>query len=101
MAFDGAKFHITYPGEPWEVSETYTLVANQKTADLDFLVSRETTGSQVGEGRTDKYLCRVEGDTLKLASYGNGYHRRPKSFQDSQMIILWLQRQGKQTEPEP
>src|SRR5262245_33921162 len=82
MAFAGTKFHITHPGEPWEVSGTYTLVANQKTAALDFLVSRDTTGSQVGEGRTDKYLCQVEGDTLKLASYGLGYHLRPKSFQD-------------------
>jgi uncharacterized protein (TIGR03067 family) len=98
MAFDGAKFHITYPGESVEVSGTYTLVAQQKTADLDLFVSRDTTGSQVGEGRTDKYLCQFEGDTLKLASYGLGYPRRPKSFDDTHMSILWLQRQGKQAE---
>jgi len=92
FAFDGAKFLITYPGQSEEVSGTYTLVVHHKSADLDLVVSRDTTGSQVGEGRTDKYLCQIEGDTLKLASYGLGYPDRPKSFQDEHMSIMWMQR---------
>src|SRR5262249_1901778 len=99
ITFDGVKFLITYPGESGEIAGSYTLVAREKTADLDLFVCRDTTGGQVGEGRTDKYLCQIEGRTLKLASYGRGYPHRPKSFDDTHMDILWLQRQGKQAEP--
>ncbi len=92
IAFDGAKFHITYPGQSGEILGSYTLLAHQKTVDLDFLVCRDTISSPVGAGRTDKCLCQIEGDTLKLASYGLGYHLRPKSFQDTRTTVLWLQR---------
>ncbi|HKA55759.1 MAG TPA: hypothetical protein VKJ47_19075, partial [Candidatus Binatia bacterium] len=61
ITFDGVKFLITYPGESGEIAGSYTLVAREKTADLDLFVCRDTTDGQVGEGRTDKYLCQIEG----------------------------------------
>jgi uncharacterized protein (TIGR03067 family) len=82
---------LTLRAGRWRISDlktantgNYTVEPGSKPAHLDIVTS----------GETNKYIYRIDGDTLRLARYEQGVPH-PKSFNDTGIVIIICKRVGK------
>jgi uncharacterized protein (TIGR03067 family) len=94
VEIDGKRLRMKVPTEltfragRWQIADRntvgtggYTAEAGRKPAHLDVVTA----------GETNKYLYRIDGDTLRMARTKNG-DPRPNTFDDADLVVFFYQR---------
>jgi uncharacterized protein (TIGR03067 family) len=94
VEIDGSRLRTKLPSEltfragRWWIGDrnmtgagSYTAEAGRKPAHLDIVTAADT----------NKYLYRIDGDTLRMARTKNG-DPRPRTFDDADLVVFIYQR---------